>query len=135
MAARQIPQSEQNRHKVTVAPNDAMYARLQAEAAERDLSVGTVARQLLAEAMEEAGSAPRPRPPAGRKPRAELRQGQAEHDALCLPHLVPTAEPPTQPTCGVPINRHVGRADLPQNEVVCPSGQEPIQAFNYNPWW
>ena len=44
-----------------------------------------------------------------------------------------TTKPPTQPPLGVLINRLVGRADLPQDEVVRPSGQKPVQAFYHDP--
>ena len=44
------------------------------------------------------------------------------------PHLVLATEPLAQPPGGVSVNRRVGRPDLPQDEVVRPAGQQPVQA-------
>ena len=49
------------------------------------------------------------------------------------PHLVLTAEPLAQPPGRVSVNRLVGRADLSQDEVVRPAGQQPVQAFHHDP--
>ena len=50
---RRIPKSEQLRHKVMLALNDAQSEMLQAEAEDRGLSVSTVARLVFAEALPE----------------------------------------------------------------------------------
>ena len=49
------------------------------------------------------------------------------------PHLVLAAQPLAQPPGRVPVDRRVGRADLPQGEVVRPAGQPPVQARHHNP--
>ena len=51
---RRVPESEQLRHKVMLALNDAQLEMLQAEAEDRGLSVSTVARLVFAEALPEA---------------------------------------------------------------------------------
>ena len=48
------------------------------------------------------------------------------------PHLVLTAEPLAQPPGRVLINRLVGRADLSQDEIVRPTGQQPVEASHYD---
>ena len=50
---RRVPESEQLRHKVMLALNDAQLEMLQAEAEDRGLSVSTVARLVFAEALPE----------------------------------------------------------------------------------
>ena len=50
---RRVPESEQLRHKVMLALNDAQLEMLQAEAEDRGLSVSTVARLVFAETLPE----------------------------------------------------------------------------------
>ena len=50
---RRVPESEQLRHKVMLALNDAQLEMLQAEAEDRGLSASTVARLVFAEALPE----------------------------------------------------------------------------------
>ena len=40
-------------------------------------------------------------------------------------------EPLAQPPGGMPVNRRVGRTDLPQDEVVRPAGQKPVEACHH----
>ena len=49
-------------------------------------------------------------------------------------HLVLATEPLAQPPGRVPVNRRVGRADLPQDEVVRPAGQQPVEACHHVSW-
>lgn len=51
--APRVTESEKLRHKVMLALNDEQYAMLQAEAQDRDLSVSTVARLVLADTLPE----------------------------------------------------------------------------------
>ena len=48
------------------------------------------------------------------------------------PHLVLPPEPLSQPPGRVLVYRLVGRADLPEGEVVCPAGHHPVEAL-YDP--
>ena len=46
------------------------------------------------------------------------------------PHLMLATEPLAQPPGGVLVNRRVCRPDLPQDEIVRPAGQQPVQAHH-----
>ena len=48
--------------------------------------------------------------------------------------MVFVAEPPTQPTADMEIDRTVGFANRPQTEVVSPTDQHPIEPF-YDCLW
>src|SRR5467141_1358979 len=50
-------------------------------------------------------------------------------------HLVLGAQPLTQPTTHVSIDRSIGLADRPQAEIVRPPNQDPVQVGNYLPFW
>ena len=69
------------------------------------------------------------RPRKARRARCKVREPVIGPESVSreahffpVPHLVLTAEPLAQPPGRVPVNRHVGRADLPQDEVVRPAG-------------
>ena len=51
------------------------------------------------------------------------------------PHLVLGAQPLTQPTTHVSIDRSIGLAHRPQAEVVRPPDQHPVQVGDYLPFW
>ena len=79
------------------------------------------------------------RPRKARRTRRKMREpvigpeplGREAH-VFPDPHLVLTTEPLAQQPCRVLINRLVGRADLSQDEVVRPTGQQPVEASHYD---
>ena len=99
---RRLPEDQRLSHKFLIGCNQAQYDAVMAESETRGVAPTIVAREYFRLGLELQHGRPEPAPtvePTRRPPRprtgqvgtgktmAAIRQRQADHDALCLPHL------------------------------------------------
>ena len=100
---RRLPDSERLEHKFLVRANQEQYDAVMAEAEARGVAPTIIAREFFRRGLEVLHEDPEPAPivkavhpsPRPQTPQAAgtgkaaalIRQRQAEHDELCLPHL------------------------------------------------